>query len=59
MNKLKVGTRIDAQTMEQQDIELYVNFQLSKEKRNVEKTLNKFEQERQHQRTTLFIRNYP
>jgi hypothetical protein len=46
MDKLKVGTRFDAQTEEQQDIELYVNFQLSKEKRNVEKTLSKFEQER-------------
>ena len=59
MNKLKVGTRFDAQTEEQQDIELYVNFQKSKEKRDIEKTLSKFEQEKQHQRTTLFIRNYP
>ena len=54
-----MGTFLDAETKQEKDRLLYVQFQKNKDKRKNEIEVNKFEMKRNFQKYTLFVKNYP
>ena len=59
MNQTKIGTIVDKETGEEKDQLLNVEFYQSKEKRQKMKDKQRIERQREAQKFTVYVKNYP